>query len=397
VKILFVIPYFYPAEAFGGPVKVALDIGKQLVKSGHKVVVFTSDAKDLKKRLGRDHAEVEGMDVYYFRNLSMSLVKRSMLFLTPALNKKMRSDLKSFDVVHLHEYTTYQNIVVHYYAKKFGIPYILQAHGSLQIIGRQTRKWIFDSFFGSKLIKDSSKVIALSELEVGQYKGAGVPAEKIALIPNGLDLTGYSDLPSPGSFKKKFGLGNNERILLFLGRIHEIKGVDILVRAFASVAHKLDNVKLVIVGPDDGYLERVKALISSAKIEDKVLICGPLYGDAKLEAYIDADIYVLPSRYELFPMTILEAYACGKPVIASDVGRANELVIDGETGLMFESENTKDLASKIFSLMNDAEKAQEMGLKGRQHVRDNFSIEKVAKALEDLYLTAAPPNTKVAA
>jgi glycosyltransferase involved in cell wall biosynthesis len=395
LNILFVIPYFYPAEAFGGPVKITLDVGRELVKSGHRVVVFTSDAMDLKNRIGIQYAEVQGIDVFYFKNLSMLLVKWSKLFLTPALNRKMQSDLKLFDIIHIHEYTTYQNIVVHHYAKKLGIPYVLQAHGSLPKIGRQTRKWFYDAFFGFRLMKDSAKVIALSEVEVGQYESAGVPAKKIALIPNGLNLSEYVDLPSPGSFKKKLGLDKNQRILLYLGRIHEIKGVDILVRAFATIVHKLDSVKLVIVGPDDGYLAKVQALIKSLRIENKVLILGPLYGVAKLEVYVDADVYILPSRYEIFPMTILEAYACGKPVIASNVGRANELVIEGDTGLLFESENAKELANKIFSLMNDIEKAQEMGLKGKQYVSDTFSIEKIARALENLYRVAAQPNSKL--
>jgi len=209
VRILFVTPYFYPAEAFGGPVKVAFDVGRELVRRGHEVVVFTSDAKDLENRLDVERDEIEGMQVYYFRNLFMSLVKWSKLFITPDLPKKMMSDLKSFDIVHVHEYTTYQNIVVHHFAKKFGVPYVLQAHGSLPKIGRQARKWIYDAFFGSTLLRDASKVIALSEIEAEQYKCAGVPAEKIAIVPNGIDLTEYSDLPPKGSFKKKFGLEKN--------------------------------------------------------------------------------------------------------------------------------------------------------------------------------------------
>lgn len=394
MRILFVIPYFYPAEAFGGPVKVAFDVGRQLVKHGHEVVVFTSDAKDLKNRLDVEHAEIEGMQVYYFRNLSMSFVKWSKLFITLDLPRKLRSDLKSFDIVHIHEYTTYQNIVVHHFAKKFGVPYILQAHGSLPKIGRQARKWIYDALFGSNLIRDTSKVIALNEVEVGQYKYVGVPAQKIALVPNGVDLSEYSDLPSKGSFKKKFGIDRNMRIVLYLGRIHEIKGIDILVRAFASILQKLDNVRLVIVGPDDGYLHEIKALTRTLLIEDKVLILGPLYGMAKLEGYVDADVYVLPSRYETFPMTVLEAYACGKAVIASNVGGLNQLVLDGATGLLVEPGNFMDLANKISYLMDHAEKAEEMGLKGKQYVKEHFNIDKIAEDLENLYKVAVLSDPK---
>ena len=126
------------------------------------------------------------------------------------------------------------------------------------------------------------------------------------------------------------------RILLFLGRLNKIKGLDTLVIAFKQVIEESKNVILVIAGPDDGYLDSLKNLVCSLKISDNVLLVGPLYGDDKLAAYVDADVYVLPSTYETFPVTILEAYACSKPVIASKVGSLNDLVLDGVTGLLVE-------------------------------------------------------------
>ena len=100
----------------------------------------------------------------------------------------------------------------------------------------------------------------------------GVPEEKIAIIPNGIDLSEYASLPPEGSFKKKFGIKEKEKIVLYLGRIHKIKGIDILVKAFANVIKKLDSVRLVVVGPDDGYLSELQALIKALRIEDNVLI-----------------------------------------------------------------------------------------------------------------------------
>ena len=155
-------------------------------------------------------------------------------------------------------------------------------------------KWVYDVLFGYRLLRDASKVIALSTVEAEQYRAMGVPEEKIAIIPNGIDLTEYANLPLKGSFKKKFGIDEDEKIVLYLGRIHKIKGIDILVRAFAEIIEKLDDVKLVIVGPDDGYLGEIETQIKSLNIKNKVLIPGPLYGEDKLAAYVDADVYVLP-------------------------------------------------------------------------------------------------------
>ena len=385
MKILLVIPYFYPSQAFGGPVKVAFDVGKELVKSGHEVVVFTSDARDLENRLDIETDEIEGMRVYYFRNLSMFFVKWSKLFITPDLSQKMNSDLKSFDLVHVHEYTTYQNIIVHEFAKKYNIPYILQAHGSLPKIGRTTRKWLFEVFFGRRLLRDASKVIALTDVEAQQYRDMKVPDEKIIVIPNGIDLSEYAVLPPTRSFKRKFGIKDEEKIVLYLGRLHKIKGVDVLVKAFTHIIKNLDDVRLVVVGPDDGSLDELQTLVKDMGVGNKVLFTGPLYGLEKIEAYVDSEVYVLPSRYEIFGMTVLEAYACGKPVIVSNVGGLKDLVINGETGLLVEPGNKEQLAKNILHLLNDNERAKKMGLTGKKFVERNFTIEKTVDALEDLY------------
>lgn len=169
-----------------------------------------------------------------------------------------------------------------------------------------------------------------------------------------------------------------------MGRIHRIKGIDILVRAFANIIKKLDDVRLV-VGPDDGYLRELKVLIKALKIEDKVLITGPLYGKSKLEVYVDVEVYVLPSRYETFPMSVLEAYGCGKPVIASNVGGVRELVLNGQTGILFKAGNIKQLAESILCLLNEEYKAVKMGKNGRRFVEESFQIERIVNKLEKVY------------
>jgi len=120
-----------------------------------------------------------------------------------------------------------------------------------------------------------------------------------------------------------------------------------------------------------------------------VLILGPLYSKDKLEAYVDADVYVLPSRYETFPMGLLEAYACGKPVIASMVGGLKHLVVDGVTGFLVKPGDVKQLARSLQSLLDGDCGAYEMGLKGRQFVKKNLTIEKVVDRIEDLYKDVA--------
>ena len=97
------------------------------------------------------------------------------------------------------------------------------------------------------------------------FKKSDMTKEKIAIIPNGIDLSEYADLPPKGSFKRKFGIEEDEKIVLYLGRIPRIKGLDILVKAFAKVIEKIEGVRLVVVGHDDGYLGKLVALIKALK------------------------------------------------------------------------------------------------------------------------------------
>ncbi|MBS7612398.1 glycosyltransferase [Candidatus Bathyarchaeota archaeon] len=386
MKILQVIPYFPPAYAFGGPVKVAYQISRELVKRGHEVMVYTTDAKDFGSRLEMNsYTTLDGIEIRRFRNLSLTSIKKLKLFITPHLVSCAKKEVKDFDAIHLHEYRTFQNIVIAHYAKEYDVPYVLQTHGSLpRIMSWERLKWIYDMFFGYKLLREASKVIALSQVESEQYKAMGVPEEKIAVIPNGIDLSEYAKLPPKGSFKKKFNI-DYEKIVLYLGRIHRIKGIDILVKAFADIVAKFDDVRLVVVGSDDGYLGEIEALIKALKIEDKVLITGPLYGEDKLEAYVDADVYVLPSRYETFPMGLLEAYAHGKPVIASKVGGLRDLVVDGLMGMLVKPEDVEQLAESLRLMLDDLNRARDMGLAGRRFVEENFPLERVVDKLEELY------------
>ncbi|MEM2175664.1 MAG: glycosyltransferase family 4 protein, partial [Candidatus Micrarchaeia archaeon] len=148
---------------------------------------------------------------------------------------------------------------------------------------------------------------------------------------------------------------------------------------------KGNDTVLVIVGPDDGFLTEAKSLVSALGISNAVLFTGPLYGRSKLEALVDAEFLVIPSRYETFPYVLLEAYVCGKPVIASNVGGLSSLVVEGVTGTLFETGNFKQLADKMFQLLNDEYLIKEMGTKAKKLVKEKYSMEKISLQIEKLY------------
>ena len=343
LKLLYVVSVFPPSR-FGGVKTVSYIIARNMVKRGHDVTVFTTDADISNPRLNVPRERnLDGIRVKYFKNMSNTLAFKYRIFMPFEMIFELRREERAFDIIHIHEYYSFPAIISSYYAKKYNRPYVLQSHGSLTKITRQQLKLMFDRLFGREILKSATKVIALNSVEAEQYRAMSVPEEKIAIIPNGIDLSEYVNLPPNGTFKKKFNIPEDKKIILYLGRIHKIKGIDILIKAYAYMRNKMNlrDIVLVIVGPDDGYLNEAKRLAQALDVSNHVLFTGPLYGEDKMAAYIDSEVYVLPSRYETFPMTILEAYACGKPVVASEVGGLRDLVKNGETGLLFKPEDVK--------------------------------------------------------
>jgi glycosyltransferase involved in cell wall biosynthesis len=376
MKIGFITPFFSPVA--GGSAIAPYYLAKYLVRKGHEIFIFTSD-------FGRNLAKFNDEKDLIIIESNIKL-KMFNLFYTPSLRSKLEN--YKLDVLHFHNFRTYQNYVAYSYAKRTNKPYILQAHGTVPRISSWRKlKFIYDIFFGYKLLRNASKIIALNKIEFEQYKSMGVSEEKIVIIPNGLDLSEYANLPSKGFFKKKFNIPEDKKIILYLGRIHKIKGIDFLIKAYAYLKNKMNfkDAILVIAGPDNEYLDEARALARTLEVTDSVIFLEPLYGKNKLAAYVDSDLYVIPSRYEIWGMTVLEAYACGKPVVASRVSGLKDLVKDGETGSLFEPGNVKQLAISIFNLLNGNDIAKEMGLKGKNFVRENFTIEKVVERLEKVY------------
>jgi len=386
MKILQVANSFKYAWGSGGVARVAYDISSALARRGHEVTVFTTD-KGLDERYNfkrNQSVNLDGMNVFYFKNLSDGLAKKGISIPYYSLFVATRK-LIEFDVIHIHELRRIMNVFLYHYARKYNVPYVLQAHGSLppsRSLLKRSLSWIFDILFGYRLLRDASKVIALSRMEAEQYRGMGVPEEKIEVIPNGIDLSDFADLPPKGCFKKKFNILESKKIILYLGRIHKIKGIDILVKAFAKVIEKLDYVRLVIVGPDDGYLGELEALIKAFKIEDKVLITGSLYGRDKLGAYVDADVYVLPSKYEIWGMTVLEAVACETPVILTENCGIAEYFRD-KVGLVVKPE-PNHLCEALLEMLLDQDRQNKFRKKCRT-VIERFDISKTVSKLEQVY------------
>lgn len=383
LRILQVTPSFYPARGYGGGPLAAYEISKRLVKQGHEVTVYTTDANDKWSRLKAGIKNMNGIKTCYFRNISNSVAFSHKLFLSPGMLAVARKEMKGFDIIHLHDLRTFQNIIAHHYARKYGVPYVLHTHAAhLRIIKKQRLKQVFDLLFGTRILREANIVVGLNKAEVEQFKGLGVREDRIKIIPTGTDLSKYNNLPPKGAFRTKYDIANSEKIILFLGRIHQSKGIDLLIKAFAEVVEDLSGVKLVIAGQDDGFLPALKKLVTGLKINDKVLFTGRVAEEDKLAIYVDADVFATPSFYG-FPATFLEAWACGTPIVTTPKGGFIE-GIDNKVGCVVEFDKDQ-LRDALLKLLTDEGLRRQFGENARKLVREHYSWDSVVNLIEQNY------------
>lgn len=384
MKILQVISSFPPAHAYGGAPKVAYELSKELVKRGHEVTVYTTDAKDANSRLEITDNPVwmDGIEIYHFKNLSNRLSYRNYP-LAPTMAFKLKKELHKFDIVHIHEYRSFHSIFVYHYCKKYGIPYILQAHGSVKrIIEKYHLKKLYDLIWGFKILKNAESFVAVSSNEINQYKEMGV-TNKIFLVPNALNIDKFQKLPNKGAFRRKIGITNKLNIILFLGRIHKTKGIDFLIRTFADLVKEIEDTVLVIVGPDENHKKSLEKLSKNLNLSD--LIIFEDYTDDVLEVYRDANVLVYPSIYEIFGLVPFEAIMCDTPIVITNSCGCSELIKEADCGYLVKYGDIRDLKSKIINVLDDQANANLMVCRGKEYIHKNLSWVKIAEKVEKIY------------
>lgn len=381
MKILQVSHSFYPCVDSGGVVRVVYELSKELVAKGHSVTVYTTDGCTKRLSVKKNSiVQVDGVNVYYFRNLSNKLRVKLKIATPYALFRVIRKDIKNFDIIHIHEPRTILAAIICYYARKNNIPYVIQAHGSIMPFFQKVRlKKIFDTIWGYKILKYAKVVIAGSSAETMQYLEMGVIKNKIEIIPNAVDYSQFENIPK-GMFRKKYGIDEKDKIILYLGRINRIKGIDLLINSFKQLNH-VENIKLVLIGPDDGYLSKLKMQMDGVS-GDRIIYTGLVSETTKLEAYADADIYVLPSIKDNFPISVLEALASSTPVIVTNGCLIANII--RKVGFVVDND-IESLNKAIFELLDNDKLRYSLGKKSRNLIKSKFTYQKIVEQFEELY------------
>jgi glycosyltransferase involved in cell wall biosynthesis len=321
-----------------------------------------------------------------------SLCRYKTFIVTPSIFFQLVKRIRSFDIIHVHDARSFQGIATCFLAKLLKVPYVFQPHGSFLSNPPNSRlermaRLALDKIVSTNLVKNASKIVALSEAETHQYEEAGIPRERISIVPNGIDLSLYTRLPPKGSFKRKFNVSGDKKIILYLGRIHKTKGIELLIKACALLAKdgRAKDSVLVLLGPDDGFMAKAKSLVNSLGISDSVLLTGFVGNEDKMMALVDASLFVTPSFYG-FPVTFLEACAVGKPIVTTTLGDTLDW-IDNNVGYATSPE-PGDLAKAMCAIVSDPDLSRRFSSNCRRLVESRFSLEKTVAKLERLYETA---------
>ena len=382
MKILQVTPTFYPALDIGGGVpRVAYELSRKLKKYGNDVTIFTTDVFQ-KNEIKNYVYSIEGMEVYYFPSLK-NVLSKNKFYITPELIKVIKKELPKFDVIHLHDYRSFQNTVTQYYAKKYDIPYVLQPHGSLTAtVERKKLKKLYDITCGQRILSNAKRLIALNESEKNKFISLGLNKNKIEIVPNGVDLSQFKELPPKGTFRLRHSIPVNDLLILYLGRLHKSKNIDLLLDAFYEVIKTVDA-WLILMGPDGGYRQALEAQTKRLKISNKVIFTGTVNDSEKLTALADANVFATPN-FSGFPLTFLEACACSLPLVTTNHGDMLSW-IDNNVGYVTDYDKFS-FCEAIIEILKNKNINERFGNNGKSLVYDEFNWDKISKRILSIYL-----------
>lgn len=378
MKILM-LTWEYPPRIVGGIARVVHDLSKRLIKDGHEVTVVTY----------RDNADVpeyendKGVNVYRVDNYMihpnnfidwiMQLNFNMLSKATEIINKE-----GGFDVIHAHDW------LVTYAAKSlknaYDIPIVATIHateaGRNSGIHDETQRYINDTEW--LLTYEATEVIVNSNYMKNEIQRLfGLPFDKINVIPNGINLSNFTGIERDYDFRRQYAM-DNEKIILYVGRLVYEKGVQHLIAAMPKILSNYHDAKLIIAGRG-GMMDELRAEASNLGLNDKIYFTGYLNSKQVQKMYKCANVAVFPSTYEPFGIVALEAMLAGVPTVVSDVGGLDEIVTHGVDGMKSYAGNANSIADSVTALLYDHQLATNVSKKAKQKVKDQFNWEKIAQ------------------
>jgi len=294
IKAIQIVPNV--DEEASGPSYTVVRLCRELLACGENLRLVTLDRNSPLE-------EIPFLETYPMR----PVLKR--LGFSPLMRDRLAGAAEHADILHNHSLWMMPNVYPGWAVRGTSCRLVVSPRGTLSSWALNRSAWpkrIFWALLQGSAVRRACCLHATAEREYEDIRSAGLRSQPVCVIPNGIDVP-----------EKKSKPAGRSRILLFLGRIHPVKGLDMLLRAWAAVSSRFPEWELRIAGPDNnGCLPKMRTLAEELKL-GRVNFCGPLYGEAKQAAYHEADLYVLPTHTENFGVTVAEALAAGTPAIVT--------------------------------------------------------------------------------
>lgn len=391
MKIALLCPASLPATQFGGILFLTVNLAKEFVKLGNKVTIFTTDL-DSANNLHTFNKKLPHVEVVngFKINRTHCWLSIYLFYINPGMYRQLQNF--NADVIHTIGLRSFQSLIAAFVSKKKNIPLVVSDQGGLFTHPELNNASIVKKILFRLqyiairyIVRQASAIIVGNQYEKDMFARLDVES-KITIVKNGIDLDELKI--EAGSFKEKYNIEG--RYFLFVGRFHESKGIDILLKAVDSIKTKpqMSNTTLVLMGIDDGFGTKMSEMIKKLSLEKIVLVINKPPRKDVILAYQDCEFTVLPSRWELSPLMPLEGFAFKKASIGTNTHGTPHTIIDGKTGVLVEPENHSELGAAILELLANEQKRVSLGLGGYQMVKEvcnsNQMMNSILKEYEKL-------------
>jgi glycosyltransferase involved in cell wall biosynthesis len=375
------ITHYFPVVrlADGGIARAVLDLCKVFADRGHQVQLLCHEPKDVP-------AEWMSTQPGLPRAVVANRPASRLALLKPVAAEL--DALRQTDVLHLHAPWELGNIRMAHQARKLGVPYVLSVHGMLDdwsMAQRSLKKRVFLALVGRSLLNRAASVHFTAEAELAQAK-KWFSNPNTSVLPCLVDWSAFERLPGPEAGLQLIPEPwRQKHRILFLSRLHEKKGVDLLIRAVAMIRDAgVNSAVLLIAGiGDPAYVDRLKTLASELNLTDRIVFLGMISGQAKISLLQAVDLLALPTQQENFGLVLPEAMACRTPVVTT---RGTDIWQEIQAaGAVITERTAADFARQMTALLNDPSDRARRGAMGREWVFSALSVGPLSEKYEALY------------
>ena len=387
MKILMINPFYYPAIKYGGPIFCQYDLDIALVKENVIVDVLSTDG-------GLEDSSLVHGTWYDYNGIR---IKRFKYFgyehftFSPGIFFESLNIASNYDLIHISGVWNFPTLAGSISGLVNNVPYVITPHGTLNknsvSLKSKDKKFLYYNMIANHCLNRASAIHFTTKDERDNVLSLFNIKARHIIVPNGINLKSYLNLPQNGFFIENHEELIGKKYIIFLGRITRIKGLDILAQAFGRISQTHPDIYLVIAGPDnEGLIQNLKPILASNLVLDKTIFTGMLSDKMRIASLVDSSVFVLPSYSENFGMAVVEAMACGAPVVISNnVGIYRE-VQERNAGIVVEA-TPDSIYHGVVALLDNQQLRGEVVSNAKRMLSELYDISNVANTMIEEYLS----------